>query len=151
MIADIVKLHMDYYGPVWGFGYAFEVQVAKGLSSFLNGYSEQQDLLECVWDDAGELLASIAVCGRETYPDTARLRWFVTAPSARGRGLGRRLLDTSLTFCREAGFQSVWLTTFEGLDAAQHLYETAGFRPVSETADDQWSGGVIEKRYELSL
>lgn len=142
---------MDYYGPVWGFGSTFEAQLATGIGSFLEGYCPRYDLLDCVWDGSGSLLGCIAACGRESHPDTVRLRWFVTAPSARGAGLGRQLLNTALKFCRDAGYRSVWLTTFDGLDVAQHLYETAGFQAVSKTSEDQWSGGVIEKRYELSL
>ena len=46
---------------------------------------------------------------------------------------------------------SVWLTTFAGLDAARALYERHGFRLVSESDIDQWSGGVREQRFERRM
>ena len=38
-----------------------------------------------------------------------------------------------MAFIREAGFDRAFLTTFQGLDAARHLYESEGFALISET------------------
>lgn len=149
VIAEIVKLHMDYYGPNWGFGRPFECGLATGLGAFLSDYADCHDLLHSVCDEAGSLLAVIAVSGRDTFPQSARIRWFVVAGQAQGRGLGRQLLQTALAFCRDAGFQSAWLTTFEGLDAARSLYLNAGFKQIGEAEQDEWSGGVREQHYEI--
>lgn len=149
VIAEIVKLHMDYYGPNWNFGRPFESGLATGLGTFLSAYSDTHDLLYCARDEAGSLLAVIAVSGRDSFPDAARIRWFIVAGPARGGGLGESLLGTAVTFCRDAGFRSAWLTTFEGLDAARSIYLKAGFRQTGEAAIDEWSGGVREQRYEL--
>ena len=46
------------------------------------------------------------------------------------------------------GFAGTYLTTFAGLAPARHLYEAFGFRLVSESEIDQWSGGVREQRFE---
>lgn len=151
VIAEIVKLHMDYYGPNWNFGTPFECGLATGLGAFLSGYSDTHDLLHCARDETGSLLAVIAVSGRDSFPAAARLRWFIVADHARGNGLGESLLRTAVAFCRDAGFRSAWLTTFDGLDAARALYLQAGFRLTGEAAIDEWSGGVREQRYELSF
>jgi GNAT superfamily N-acetyltransferase len=147
-IADIIKLHMDYYDSAWNFGAPFECGLAKGLGDFLAGYSSRKDFLRCIRDAHGSLLAVIAVSGRDSFP-AARIRWFIVADRAQGRGLGRQLLDAALVFCRDAGFKSAWLTTFQGLDAARSLYLGAGFALVAESDADEWSGDVREQRYEV--
>lgn len=50
--------------------------------------------------------------------------------AARGRGMGRRLLDDLLEAARHGGFREVWLETNSALTRAIHLYEQYGFRPV---------------------
>jgi hypothetical protein len=40
------------------------------------------------------------------------------------------------------------LDTFEGLDAARHLYEAAGFRLLAQAPGAQWGRVVNEQRFE---
>jgi|GEM_PF-3207025 len=37
----------------------------------------------------------------------AHLRWFILSKALRARGLGRRLLDQAMAFCRHAGYPLV--------------------------------------------
>ena len=75
-------------------------------------------------------------------------RWLIVADHAQGRGLGRRLLGEALAHADAAGWDGVYLTTFDGLGPARRLYEQAGFVLVSEADIDQWCGGVREQRFE---
>ena len=50
--------------------------------------------------------------------------------SARGQGLGRRLLEDLLAAARRNGFVEVWLETNSALTAATSLYRRYGFRPA---------------------
>jgi GNAT superfamily N-acetyltransferase len=61
------------------------------------------------------------------------------------------LMDRAIAFCRERGFKSVYLTTFEGLHAARALYERMGFQLTDENEKDPWSGTVGIQRFELDL
>jgi ribosomal protein S18 acetylase RimI-like enzyme len=49
------------------------------------------------------------------------------APSLRGRGMGRALLEAAMDLAREAGADHIDLNTGETDDAARALYESAGF------------------------
>ena len=51
----------------------------------------------------------------------------VTA-SARGRGIGRALMDYAKEYAKEQGFKSVSLTCLEEAAPAHRLYEAAGFK-----------------------
>ena len=81
----------------------------------------------------------------------AHLRWFIVSDALRGKGAGSQLLRTALDFCRDCGYGRVYLSTFEGLHAARHLYEKHGFRLVQERRGAQWGREVIEQRFELEL
>ncbi|MHB8899000.1 MAG: GNAT family N-acetyltransferase [Thermoguttaceae bacterium] len=50
--------------------------------------------------------------------------------SARGRGLGRRLVEDLLAAARRGGFAEVWIETNSVLEVATRLYEKYGFEPV---------------------
>lgn len=128
-IGWVVELHGRYYGEVWGLNRAFEAEVARGLGEFMARFDPAQDGFWLAERD-GAMLGSITIDHAGSAPGTARLRWFVVDPAAQGAGIGRRLLDTALAFCRAQAFSQVELETFVGLDAARHLYEAAGFRQV---------------------
>jgi ribosomal protein S18 acetylase RimI-like enzyme len=95
-------------------------------------------------------LGAVAIEGDRDDERLAQLRWFITAPEARGHGLGRRLLDAAMAFC-EPRFDRVYLTTMQGLDAAIHLYEDYGFELVGERPYRDWGQEITLRRYELSL
>jgi ribosomal protein S18 acetylase RimI-like enzyme len=57
--------------------------------------------------------------------------WFVismwTDPQARGRGIGRALLDAVVAFARERGAVDIRLSVTDGNEPARRLYEGYGF------------------------
>lgn len=147
-IGRVTELHAAYYSRNWGFGLYFESKVAKGLSEFLDRYDETHDgLWLAVKED--NLIGSIVIDGSRWTADGARLRWFIVAPEFQGRGIGTKLIDRALLFCRQKGFPIVHLSTFAGLDAARRLYERAGFRLRAEGKGGHWGTRVIEQAFEL--
>lgn len=60
--------------------------------------------------------------------DTCELVKMYLRPDARGTGLGRKLIETSLAFAKEAGFKNVYLETMPELKPALKAYEKLGFR-----------------------
>lgn len=149
MIADVVGSHIAYYAVAWGFGERFEAKVAAELSEFLNRYDASRDLLLSATSDDDGFLGAITIDGIEgRSAQGAHLRWFIAADAARGSGLGRRLMTEAVGFSDAQHYSRIYLTTFPGLDAARHIYEQFGFQLVSETADDEWHGGVGEQLFE---
>ena len=58
---------------------------------------------------------------------TCELRKMYFLPSARGRGLGRAMLELLLAEMRVAGYRRCYLETTTGMPRAQRLYRAAGF------------------------
>ena len=148
LLAEIVALHMAYYGPSWNFGAAFECKVAGELAHFLADMRPERDAIYTARDQDGALVGAIAVQGPTVSMDIAHLRWFIVAEPARGHGLGRALMRRALSFCDALECEASYLTTFAGLDAARRLYDHAGFKLVATSDRDQWNGGVREQRFE---
>ncbi len=144
-IGAVAALHGAYYARAHGFGAAFEVKVASELAQFIGRFDPAHDGLWLVVDD-GRIAGSIAIDGRDAAG--AQLRWFILDPALHGRGLGRRLLERALDFCRHAGRRRVHLHTFAGLDAARRLYERAGFQLAHEADGQTWGRVVREQRFE---
>jgi GNAT superfamily N-acetyltransferase len=69
----------------------------------------------------------------------------------RGKGVGNRLIRAAVDFCRSNRYPRIYLWTFEGLHAARHLYEKAGFALVEQRRGAQWGTEVTEQRFELPL
>ena len=70
------------------------------------------------------------------------------AEDARGRGLGRALLDRALAWAREHGYRYVHLDTTDAMVAARALYESAGFRAVGEGVPREGRCRIV---YRLAL
>ena len=149
-LGRIAELHGRYYQQHWNFGLLFEAQVATELAEFLEQYDPQRDGFWTAVQD-GRVEGSIAIMGQNAHEDGAHLRWFIMSDALRGKGAGKRLVDTAVDFCRGAGYKRVYLWTFEGLDAARHLYERAGFRLEDQRDGSRWGKEVNEQRFALEL
>ena len=149
-IGRVAELHGTYYHEHWDFGVFFEARVATDLSAFLSSYDQRRDGF---WTAAlgGHVEGSIAVNGALADTEGAHLRWFIVSDALRGKGFGNRLLDLAVDFCRDRSYGKIFLWTFEGLDAARHLYEKKGFRLVAQNRGTRWGREVNEQQMELKL
>jgi N-acetylglutamate synthase-like GNAT family acetyltransferase len=146
-IEHLVHLHGVVYAKEFGFDHTFEAYVALPLSEFARSASAR----ERIWiaEREGRIIGCIAAVA--SSPQVAQLRWFLVDPSARGAGVGRKLLNKAIAFCKASGYQSIILWTVSALAAAAHLYRSVGFRKVEEKAGKKWGVDVTEERHELTL
>ena len=149
-LGRVAELHGTYYHQHWGFGLFFEAKVATGLATFLNRYDEHKDGFWAALV-GGRMEGSITIDGAHAAAEGAHLRWFITSDGLRGKGVGNQLISTAMAFCRSHRYKRVYLWTFEGLNAARHLYEKTGFRLVEQHKGGQWGREVKEQRFELKL
>jgi GNAT superfamily N-acetyltransferase len=146
-IGRVAELHAQYYSKLVGFGLPFEAKVARELADFCERYDPQRDALWLVLQD-GQVEGSLAIDGTHADQDCAHLRWFITSDKVRGTGVGTMLLSLAMDFCQSRHDGRVYLWTFEGLHAARHLYEKAGFRLQHQQRGQQWGTEVNEQRFE---
>lgn len=149
-LGRVAELHGTYYHGHWGFGLFFEAKVATELATFLGRYDEQKDGFWAALV-GGRIEGSITIDAAHAAAEGAHLRWFITSDGLRGKGFGNQLISTAMAFCRSQRYKRVYLWTFEGLNAARHLYEKTGFRLVEQHKGNQWGREVNEQRFELEL
>lgn len=166
VVARVVEMHAAYYEREWGFGRFFEEKVGAELAAFLERFDEERDGFWTAVVD-GRVEGSVAIDGARTAGGRggaaagggaeaggggegaeAHLRWFVVSDALRGQGVGGQLMEAAMGFCDSLGYDRVYLWTFEGLDAARHLYEKHGFRVVEERRGTTWGREVLEQRLE---
>jgi GNAT superfamily N-acetyltransferase len=146
-IGAIVQMHGVIYAREYGFNPRFEAYVAGPLAEFVLKNSPRERLW--VAERQGQLVGCVAIV--EAGGNVAQLRWYLVDPAVRGAGLGSRLLNEALGFCREAGYTSVILWTVSALVGAARLYQAAGFRKVEQSPGNDWGVEVVEEKYELQL
>lgn len=146
LIARIIEMHARYYAREHGLGRRFECLVAGGLADFCDRLDNPRN---GIWtaQRGGEIVGSLAIDGEDMGEGIAHLRWFIVGDEVRGSGAGKRLLDTALAFVDAHGFAETHLSTFAGLHAARHLYESRGFKLAEEHAGTQWGKELMEQRF----
>ncbi len=149
-LGRIVELHGIYYHTHWEFGRFFEAKVAAEMAAFLQRYDEGRDGVWTVTRN-GRVEGGLTIDGLHADGDGAHLRWFILSDALRGQGVGNQLIRRAMRFCRDHGYARIFLWTFEGLTAARHLYEKAGFRLIEERNGTQWGTPVSEQCFECRL
>jgi GNAT superfamily N-acetyltransferase len=146
-VSRLIELHGLLYSQEYGFDHTFEAYVAKPLAEFVF----HQTSRERMWlvDSDGILMGSLAIV--QHNETEAQLRWYLLHPSLRGKGLGTRLVEESITFCRECGYRKIFLWTVSSLLAAAQVYRHAGFRVMEEHTHEIWGCMLTEQRYDLEL
>ncbi|WP_250475569.1 helix-turn-helix domain-containing GNAT family N-acetyltransferase [Caballeronia sp. GAFFF1] len=143
-IGDVASLHGRFYAQHWGFGAFFEKRVATELAAFAEALPQDGKAL-WLGERDGRTLASLAIDGN-LESGVAHLRWFIVDDALRGTGIGRQLMTRAMNFVDEH-FTETYLSTFKGLDAARHLYESFGFKLCEEAQGTQWGASVTEQRF----
>ena len=81
-----------------------------------------------------------------TGGELAEIKRLWVAPSARGLGLGRRLMDAAETAARQLGIAVLRLDTNSALPEARKLYQSTGWREIARFNDDPYPDLFFEKR-----
>jgi DNA-binding MarR family transcriptional regulator/predicted N-acetyltransferase YhbS len=144
----IVHRHGALYAAEYGWGEKFEGLVAKVAADFLTDHDPARE--RCwVAELGGEIVGSIMLVKKSER--VAKLRLLLVEPSARGLGVGRRLVEECVAFARSAGYAKVVLWTNPELDAARHIYEKTGFRLVRTETTHVFGAPQAAQTWELSM
>ncbi len=148
-VGKITELHGQYYSRHWNFGAYFEIKVAQELAKLVQGMAEKRNNFWVATTENNQIVGGIAI--EEYEKNQARLRFFIIDEPFQGLSIGKMLMQTAIDFCKEQGFEQVFLTTFRGLDQAKHLYLKYGFVMANEHLDKNWGAEVYEQEYVLRL
>jgi DNA-binding MarR family transcriptional regulator/ribosomal protein S18 acetylase RimI-like enzyme len=144
----IVHRHGALYAREWGYDERFEALVAKVVAGFVENWDPTRERCWIAERD-GEILGSIFLVAKSKT--IGQLRLLLVEPSARGMGLGRRLVDEVIAFARQVGYTSVQLWTQSELEAARRIYKSAGFEIIGKEGHESFGKKLDAEIWELSL
>ena len=146
----VVQAHGEVYAAEFGWNTDFEGLVAQIVA----GYAARHDPnWEAAWiaELDGRRVGCIFCVSDPDDPTAAKLRILLVHPDGRGRGLGRRLVDTCLEFARAAGYARIRLWTNHPLEAARRIYLARGFVLTGEEPHRSFGVDLVGQTYELDL
>lgn len=144
----VISGHARLYHEEYGWDVTFEALVAEIAAKFITTHDPERErafIAEC----RGEVVGSAFIV-RDT-DETAKLRLVYVERRMRGTGLGKRLVREAIQFARAAGYRRLTLWTNDILHAARRIYETEGFRLVSEEQHTSFGKDLVGQYWELDL
>jgi DNA-binding MarR family transcriptional regulator/predicted N-acetyltransferase YhbS len=144
----LLARHAAIYGREYGWGIQFTVLVAAIIGQF---QPDRAPAREACWiaELDGAPVGSVMLV--DAGDGIAKLRLLIVEPLARGRGIGRRLVEHCIRFAREAGYRKITLWTQSVLTGARRIYEAAGFVRVEEKPHCSFGVDLVGETWELKL
>ena len=144
----VIQRHSALYAQEYGWDETFEFLVAQIVADYAQTRDPER---EAAWiaEVDGEPTGCV-FCVRQDDV-TAKLRLLLVEPSARGMGIGGRLVAECLSFARAAGYTQMTLWTQDCLTEACRIYQRAGFQLVAEGRHHSFGHDLVEQTWSRPL
>jgi DNA-binding MarR family transcriptional regulator/GNAT superfamily N-acetyltransferase len=146
----VLQRHATVYAAEFGWDARFEELCARIIAEYTTLRDAHPDRSAGWIAEVDGIPAGSVFCVPDSET-TARLRLLLVEPSARGLGLGARLVGQCLQFAREMGYADITLWTYDRLAAARKVYQAAGFTLTSEYPDDAFGHRMMSQTWSRPL
>jgi DNA-binding MarR family transcriptional regulator/predicted GNAT family acetyltransferase len=144
----VVARHGVLYAAEYGWDETFEGLVARIVGDFAADHDPRREAAWVAEIDGEPVGCVFCVAADEA---TAQLRLLLVEPTARGRGVGRRLVDECVRFARRTDYRSIVLWTNDVLVSARRIYEAAGFALADEDPHHSFGHDLVGQHWSLEL
>ena len=152
----VIARHGALYADEYKFDAGFEALVARIAADFLERFDAKREACWIAERDGANVGSVFLVQARDDtthapITGVAQLRMLLIEPSARGLGLGARLVDECQRFARRAGYRKVMLWTNAILLAARGIYAKQGYVLVKSETHHSFGHELVGEIWELTL
>ena len=137
------------YQQEYGWDWTYEGLVAQILGDFAMHFDATR---EDAWvaELNGHVVGSVFLM-KSQDPQIAKLRLLYVEPSARGLGVGSRLVKQCIERARELGYARLTLWTNDILVSARKIYQSAGFTLVEQNSHHSFGKDLVGQTWVLDL
>jgi DNA-binding MarR family transcriptional regulator/GNAT superfamily N-acetyltransferase len=155
-IGWVVSRHGALYADEYAFDLSFEALVARIGADFVERFDARREACWIAERDGANVGSVFLVQARDettqaAIDGVAQLRMLLVEPSARGLGIGARLVAECERFARQAGYRKLMLWTNGCLLAARALYRQAGYQLVSSEIHHSFGHDLVGETWQLAL
>jgi DNA-binding MarR family transcriptional regulator/GNAT superfamily N-acetyltransferase len=144
----VTSANAALYAQEYGWDISYEALVGKITAEFIEKFDPTRERCWIAEMDGSQVGSVFCVAKTK---DIAKLRLLIIDPKARGRGLGKRLVEECMRFARESGYTRMTLWTQSILIAARAIYAKAGFELVAEEPHHSFGVDLIGETWERDL
>ena len=144
----VVQQQAALYAREYGWNWEFEALVAEIVAQYLREFEPASERCWIAEKD-GEVVGSVFVIRHDDT--TAKLRMLYVDASARGMGIGQRLVDECVRFAQQVGYTRMLLWTVDILTEARKLYQKAGFELVEEEPMISFGKSLVSQTWARAL
>ena len=145
----VVQRHGSLYAEEYGWDDSFEGLAAEVVARFVRDFDPARERCWIAEREGSNVGCVLVVAKSKTV---AQLRCLLVDPSARGLGIGRRLVQECIRFARTRGYRRMMLWTVDVLVSARRIYEAEGFHLVHEGPHPAFGkDDLVEQTWEREL
>ena len=156
-IGWVIARHGALYASEYAWDQRFEALVARIAADFVDRFDPAREACWIAERDGTNLGCVFLVQARDEangnaiVAGTAQLRMLLVEPTARGLGIGARLVDECERFARARGYRRIVLWTNSVLLAARAIYARHGYVLTRSERHESFGHELVGETWELTL
>jgi len=129
-VARVIRAVMTEFGAV-GPGTSI---LDPEVDDMAKHFSKKGHLFFVLTDPASKVVGVGGIAPLKNAKETiCELQKMYLLPEARGKGLGKKMLEKSINAAKELGYQTIYLETLASMEKANALYKGFGFEKLETT------------------